>query len=59
MTYNCDFDDGECRRDTVVDQKAYSTNQGSEMEVWMEDIVQLAGRWRMDKAGIPLLQMLP
>lgn len=58
MSYNYNFDDGGCRRDAVIDRKAYNTNQGSGMEVWMEDIVQLASRWRVGKAGILLLQML-
>ena len=58
MTCNSDFDDEECHRDAVVDGKAYHTKQGGRVEVWMEDIVQLASRLRIDKAGIPLLQML-
>ena len=58
MTYNCNFDDKKCRRDTVVDWKAYSTDQVGGVEVWIEDILQLANRWRIDKAGILLVQIL-
>ena len=44
VTYNCNFDDGKCRRDAVIDRKAYSRNQGGGMEVWIKNIIWLASR---------------
>ena len=41
VTYTWDFDDKTCRCDAVIDEKAYNTNQGSRMEIWMEEVVQL------------------
>lgn len=58
MTYNCNFDEKRCQCDAVINEKIYDINIGGGIEVWMENIVQLASGWKICKAGISLLEML-
>lgn len=44
MTYNYDFDNRKCRRDIVVNGKAYNINIGDGVEIWIEAIIQLASK---------------
>lgn len=54
MTYNYNFDVKKYCCDTVVDKKAYNTNQSDRVEIWMDDIIKLANRWRVGKTEILL-----
>lgn len=42
VTYNCNFNNKIYWGDTIVNKKAYNTNQIVRVEVWMEDIIKWA-----------------
>lgn len=55
INYKFNFDDRKYRCDAVVNKKSYNTNQNSEVEIQIENIVKLASKQIINKAKISLV----
>lgn len=58
MTYNHNFDNEGCYYEDIFNRKACDINTSIGVELWIEDIIQLANRQRVKKTKILLIQML-